>query len=209
LQSHWRLCLQSHWRLCLRTFGERCFVSRRPTHQPLQDIMSCDWNLRWLYIYINERRRRRNRRRWRTRNFLKQGTAYGDNLLADMKLITFTESTVGYELQITIYVAGHLTPCSCLASVRVLSSLHFLYCIILFLMAVPWLRWLVAGHSPRRSGFAPGSIHVGFMVDKIALRQVFLRVLRFPCQCHSTVALQTHIIWGMNNMFDSGSSSET
>jgi hypothetical protein len=41
--------------------------------------------------------------------------------------------------------------------------------------AVPWLRSLVAGLSPRR----PGLIHVGFVVDKVALGQVFLRVLRF------------------------------
>jgi hypothetical protein len=45
--------------------------------------------------------------------------------------------------------------------------------------AVPWLKRLVAGLSPRRPGFAPGSIHVGFMVDSVALGQVFLRVLRF------------------------------
>jgi len=44
---------------------------------------------------------------------------------------------------------------------------------------VPWLRRLVAGLSPRRPGFAPGSVHVGFVVDKVALGQVFLRVLRF------------------------------
>jgi hypothetical protein len=43
--------------------------------------------------------------------------------------------------------------------------------------AVPWLRSLVAGLSPRR--FSPGSIRVGFVVDKVALGQVFLRVLRF------------------------------
>jgi hypothetical protein len=36
--------------------------------------------------------------------------------------------------------------------------------------AVPWLRLLVAGLSPWR----PGSIHVGFAVDKVALGQVFL-----------------------------------
>jgi hypothetical protein len=44
--------------------------------------------------------------------------------------------------------------------------------------AVPWLRSLVAGLSPRRPGFAPWSIHVGFAVDKVALGQVYL-VLRF------------------------------
>jgi hypothetical protein len=46
-------------------------------------------------------------------------------------------------------------------------------------LAVPWLRSLVAGLSPRRPGFAPGSIHVGFVVDKVGLGQVFLRVLLF------------------------------
>jgi hypothetical protein len=46
-------------------------------------------------------------------------------------------------------------------------------------MAVPWLRQLVAGLSPRRSGFAPGSVHV---LDKVALGQVppmSYQVLRF------------------------------
>jgi hypothetical protein len=35
------------------------------------------------------------------------------------------------------------------------------------------------GISPRMPGFAPGSINMGFVVDKVALGQVFLRVLRF------------------------------
>jgi hypothetical protein len=35
-------------------------------------------------------------------------------------------------------------------------------------MAVPWLRSLVADLSPRRPGFAPVSIHVGFVVGKLA-----------------------------------------
>jgi hypothetical protein len=47
------------------------------------------------------------------------------------------------------------------------------------LMAVPWLRRLAAGLPPRRPGFNPGSVHVGFVVDKVALGQVFPRVLRF------------------------------
>jgi hypothetical protein len=46
-------------------------------------------------------------------------------------------------------------------------------------MAVPCLRRLVAGLSPRRPGFDPGSVHVGFVVDKVALGQVFSRLLRF------------------------------
>jgi hypothetical protein len=47
------------------------------------------------------------------------------------------------------------------------------------MQAVPWLKRLVAGLSPRRTGFAPESTHVGFVVDKVVLGQVFLRVLRF------------------------------
>jgi hypothetical protein len=42
-----------------------------------------------------------------------------------------------------------------------------------------WLRRLVACLLPRRPGFDPGSVHVGFVVDKVALGQVFPRVLRF------------------------------
>jgi hypothetical protein len=46
---------------------------------------------------------------------------------------------------------------------------------------VPWLRRLVAGLLLRRPGFDPGSVHVGFVVDKVAQGQVFFppRVLRF------------------------------
>jgi hypothetical protein len=37
----------------------------------------------------------------------------------------------------------------------------------------------VVGLSPRRPGFALGSINVGFVADKVALGQGYLRVLRF------------------------------
>jgi hypothetical protein len=40
--------------------------------------------------------------------------------------------------------------------------------------AMPWLRSLVTGLSPRRPGFMPWSIHVGYVADKMALVQVFL-----------------------------------
>jgi hypothetical protein len=69
------------------------------------------------------------------------------------------------------------------------------------MVAVPCLRSLDSDLSPRRPGFAPGSVHVGFVVDKVALGQVFLRVLRFSLSVyHSTVALQNRIILGMRNM---------
>jgi hypothetical protein len=35
---------------------------------------------------------------------------------------------------------------------------------------------------PRRPGFEPGSDHVGFVVDKVALGQVFTKYFGFPCQ---------------------------
>jgi hypothetical protein len=41
---------------------------------------------------------------------------------------------------------------------------------------VPWLGPFVANLSPKKPGFAPGSVHV---VDKAALGQVFLRVRLF------------------------------
>jgi hypothetical protein len=53
---------------------------------------------------------------------------------------------------------------------------------------MPWLRWLVASFSLRR----PGSVHVGFVVDRVALGQFFLRVLQFSHQYHFTMALHVH-----------------
>jgi hypothetical protein len=38
---------------------------------------------------------------------------------------------------------------------------------------VPWLGRLVADLSPLRPGFDPGSVHVGFVVDKVALGRFF------------------------------------
>jgi hypothetical protein len=50
-------------------------------------------------------------------------------------------------------------------------------------------RRSVAGLSPRRPGFNPGSVHVGFLMDKVALGQVPPpRILRFSRQFHSTGA---------------------
>jgi hypothetical protein len=49
-------------------------------------------------------------------------------------------------------------------------------------LVVPQLKQLVAGFSPRRLGFDPGSGQVGFVVDKVALGQVFSDYFGFPCQ---------------------------
>ena len=50
------------------------------------------------------------------------------------------------------------------------------------LKTVPWLRLLVAGLSPLKPGFDSESVHVGFVVDKVALGQDSLS------QYHSTNA---------------------
>jgi hypothetical protein len=44
--------------------------------------------------------------------------------------------------------------------------------------AVPWLRGLVAGLAPRRSGFDPWSVYLGFVVVKVALKHVYPGELR-------------------------------
>jgi hypothetical protein len=45
-------------------------------------------------------------------------------------------------------------------------------------------RWALM----RRPGFAPGSIHVEFVVDKVALGQVSLQVLRFSPVIRYTIS---------------------
>jgi hypothetical protein len=56
------------------------------------------------------------------------------------------------------------------------------------MMAVPWLRTLVACIPPRRPGIDPVSDRVGFVVEKVTLGQVYPRVLRFsPVNFNSPV----------------------
>jgi hypothetical protein len=52
----------------------------------------------------------------------------------------------------------------------------------------------------------PESVHVGFVLDAVAQGQGFLRVLRFSCQYHSTMAAHTHM--GLNKRPVGGYSSE-
>jgi hypothetical protein len=53
-------------------------------------------------------------------------------------------------------------------------------------------KLLVAGFPPRRPGFEPGSGHVGFVVDKVALGQVFSEYFGFPCQSSFHQLLHNH-----------------
>jgi hypothetical protein len=63
-------------------------------------------------------------------------------------------------------------------------------------MAAPYLKRLVAGFPLRWHGFKPGSSHVGFVVDKVGLEQVFSEYFGFPCQSSfhyfSTITLTYH-----------------
>ena len=46
---------------------------------------------------------------------------------------------------------------------------------------MPCIRRIVAGVSPRRAGFDPKPVNVGFVVDKVAVEQVLLPVFQcFP-----------------------------
>jgi hypothetical protein len=53
----------------------------------------------------------------------------------------------------------------------------------------------------RRPRFEPGSGHVGFVVEKVALGQVFSQYFGFPCQFSFRQLLHNHlsIIWGWYN----------
>jgi len=58
--------------------------------------------------------------------------------------------------------------------------------------AVPRLRWSFAGLLTWRYGIDPRSVHVGFEVDKVALGQVFLPVLRLSPVIITLPTLHTH-----------------
>jgi hypothetical protein len=76
-------------------------------------------------------------------------------------------------------------------------------------MAVLWLRRLVVDLILWRPWFASGSVHVGFVVDKVAPGQVFLRVIRIllPISFHCG-SLFPCIMWGMSNRHVGGRISE-
>jgi hypothetical protein len=57
---------------------------------------------------------------------------------------------------------------------------------------------LVAGFPPRLPGFELGSGHVGFVVDEVALGQVFSEYFCFPCQFsfHQVFHIHHHLTPG-------------
>jgi hypothetical protein len=65
-------------------------------------------------------------------------------------------------------------------------------------MAVPKLRRLVSGFPQRKPGFEPRSGDVGFVVNKVALGQVFSDYFGFPCQVlfHRMLNVHHHLSSG-------------
>ena len=55
------------------------------------------------------------------------------------------------------------------------------------------VKQLVMGVSPRRTWLDPRSVHVGFVVDKVALAQVYLRLLRLHTLRVIPAALHIHL----------------
>jgi hypothetical protein len=70
--------------------------------------------------------------------------------------------------------------------------LHFYMFGLVWNRAVPELRRLVTGFPSRRPGFDPRSGHVGFVVDKVALGQVFSEYFGFHCRFSFHWLLHTH-----------------
>jgi hypothetical protein len=62
--------------------------------------------------------------------------------------------------------------------------------------AVPYLRRLFTDSPLWRTGFDPWSGHVGFVVDKVALWQVFSEYFGFPRQFSFHQMLYTHLSSG-------------
>jgi hypothetical protein len=73
---------------------------------------------------------------------------------------------------------------------------------------VLWFRRLAA-LSPRRTRFGPGSVQVGFVVDKVAVGLIYPSSSVYLCQYHSTVIPYSYIALGINNGPAGGRSSET
>jgi hypothetical protein len=71
-------------------------------------------------------------------------------------------------------------------------NIHFLFCTLFMKAAVPRFQQFIASFSLRRPTFNTRSVHVGFLVDKVSLRQGFYaKYFDFPCQYHSTHALDS------------------
>jgi hypothetical protein len=76
--------------------------------------------------------------------------------------------------------------------------LYFYKFIYLFIYGLAIAKLLVAGFPPRLPGFEPWTRHVGYVVDKVALGQVFSDYFDFPCQFlfHRMLHIHHHLSSG-------------
>jgi hypothetical protein len=93
-------------------------------------------------------------------------------------------SAKGYNLQHSLSCGGR--------AVQVSKCGPWFMFLILIQNVMPWLTRLVAGFPLRWPGFNPRSSHVGSVVDKVALGQVFSEYFSFPCQFSFHQLLHTH-----------------
>jgi hypothetical protein len=69
------------------------------------------------------------------------------------------------------------------------------------------LRRVVAGFSLRSPGFDRSSVHLCFVVNKLAMGQVLVRVIFFspvsyiPSMLHTYLHLRVDLSWGMNGRY--------
>jgi hypothetical protein len=101
-------------------------------------------------------------------------------------------TTVEHKSQIWLNCRGRgCTFLFCAVLRRGINMAYLFYCKIEISVThespVPWLRRLVAGLSPRRPGFAPGSIQRDLWRTKWHWDRFFSEFFGFPCQYHSTV----------------------
>jgi hypothetical protein len=54
-------------------------------------------------------------------------------------------------------------------------------------MSLLWIRRLISSRFPLRIGSDPRSVHVGFVVNKVALGKATLRVSRLPLRSNDVV----------------------
>ena len=60
------------------------------------------------------------------------------------------------------------------------------------LRAVPWLMWSVTNPSTQKPGFNPRPVHVGSVLDQVAVVGFSPSTLAVPCWCHSTSYTHIH-----------------
>jgi hypothetical protein len=79
-----------------------------------------------------------------------------------------------------------------MGGMQIFIGLCFIYIDINLIIIHNELRRLVEGFPSRRPGFDPRLCHMGFVVDKVAMGQVFSEYFGFPCQISFLRLFHTH-----------------